>query len=355
MQAEVRFEIFVREILEENNYHIAVLGSYSKENYDFLIYNAAGLYRIVEAKLLRGKASTLALLRTLCARVASFSPPPPCQQNLLVVGMYIHPDHKRWSEREFSIEIWDRADLTAKAQLSGDPYLLDSLKAIFEDEHNETQPVNITDDTGNSIALEIDAHKYTRTIRNLGLDLIERLDNVQPGRNESKSYEILCKDIIDFVFGRDLVDPRVQTYTVDRVSFYDIIYRPQPHHPFWTTLTRDFRSRIIVFECKNYSAPIRGNQIFLTERYLGSSMLRTICFILTRKKPHRSAILAAQGAMRDSGKLLVILHDDILTELIKSKIVQEQNGTPSDELYEKNDPAHILDQVIFDFLATASR
>jgi hypothetical protein len=132
------------------------------------------------------------------------------------------------------------------------------------------------------------------------------------------------------------------------------VYRVDPRHHFWATLTRDFRARVVVFECKNYTDPISPMQVFTTERYMSVNALRPLCFMLTRKTPHAHAELAAFGALRESGKLLIMLNDEDLVQMIKVRDaqLQEEPGTPA---WDQNDPTIILDQKIYDFVARCPR
>ena len=160
-------------------------------------------------------------------------------------------------------------------------------------------------------------------------------------------------EIIEYLFGEHLLDARPQARLEDGLSILDVVYRVNPSHIFWETLTRDFRARVIVFECKNYTDPVGPQQVYTTERYISTGALRPICFLLTRKPPHEHAELAAFGAMRESGKLLIFLSDKDLGEMLKVRDAQILNSKdPADQ---DNDPTILLDQKIYDFIARLPR
>ncbi len=131
----------------------------------------------------------------------------------------------------------------------------------------------------------------------------------------------------------------------------------RPGHPFWDTLTRDFRTRAIIFECKNYSEGITPSQIHSTERYVNVGALRSVCYLVSRKEPHQNAELAAFGAMREGGKLFVLLHDKHLEQMLDIRQTQLRRETAEGAMRRDfgNDPAEILDQVIYEFLTHVSR
>ncbi|MER9544682.1 hypothetical protein NKI72_21780 [Mesorhizobium sp. M0437] len=162
---------------------------------------------------------------------------------------------------------------------------------------------------------------------------------------------------MNYLFGDYLVDPRPQSRTEDGLDILDLVYRVRAGHPFWDTLTRDFRTRAIIFECKNYSDGITPGQIYSTERYVNAAALRSVCFLVSRAVPHENAELAAFGAMREGGKLFVLLHDAHLEEMLAIRQTQRQlqakEGSPVRDF--ANDPSEILDQAIYDFLTRMGR
>lgn len=130
-------------------------------------------------------------------------------------------------------------------------------------------------------------------------------------------YESLCKKVFSFLFDPSLFGFESQTGTSDGANRYDFICRIGTDRAFWNALKTDFRTRAILFECKNYTDPITADQIYSTERYLFSSALRTVCFLIARKGGDDSCQRAAQGAMRESGKLILVLSNLDLIEMLE--------------------------------------
>jgi hypothetical protein len=110
---------------------------------------------------------------------------------------------------------------------------------------------------------------------------------------------------------------------------------------------------VVIFECKNYAGQVGPQHSYTTERYVGVGALRPICFLLSRQPPHEHAELAAAGAMRETGKLLVFLSDVDLIAMLKIKDVQLARTTniPKPD----NDPTIVLDQKIYEFIARLPR
>ncbi|MGJ4890262.1 restriction endonuclease [Bradyrhizobium sp. HKCCYLRH3099] len=267
---------------------------------------------------------------------------------LLIVSGTVDRAHRDWLQSEFLVRIWDRADLEelvhSHSELS-EKFVeafakLDRLRAEMLAER--------TGEHGLVTGFAESAAPMAGYCR--GAELATRLRSLAAGVDTAHDYERVCVEIIDYLFGESLLDARPQSRTEDGLNVLDLIYRINPAHLFWETLTRDFRSRVVIFECKNYSAPVGPHQVYTTERYLSVSALRSVCFLLSRFGPHEHAELAAFGAMRDSGKLIVFLDDRDLIEMLNVRDAQNSGTEASD-----NDPTIILDQKIYDFIARLPR
>ncbi|MER9924439.1 hypothetical protein NKJ84_16035 [Mesorhizobium sp. M0048] len=171
-----------------------------------------------------------------------------------------------------------------------------------------------------------------------GSYLAERLKAIQPGKAGASEYEKTCSDIIDYLFGDFLLDARPQSRLEDDLSILDVVYRVKPGDMFWDTLTRDFRARLIAFECKNYTDKITPAQVHSTERYVNTSALRPICIMVSRKGANEHAESTAFGAMREGGKLFVFLSDSDLEQMLSVRDAQirkqsrEEQSTGTDRL-----------------------
>jgi hypothetical protein len=94
-------------------------------------------------------------------------------------------------------------------------------------------------------------------------------------------------------------------------------------------------------------------QVYSTERYVSPNALRSICFLLTRHGPNDHATLAAYGALRETGKLLIFLSDSDLIEMLQMRDVQLANADKV--AMSDSDPTLLLDQKIYIFLAQMPR
>lgn len=351
------FEDIVRKIIRSLGFDVDLRfrrpygpGAHIRE-IDILARNSDGVVLPVEVKLTMRERVALSQLRDASSQTASMRDTAINTRPLLVYGAYIDPARRVWAEEEFRIEIWDRELLLHKAGPVFEE--LNQFFADVDEKRSQSSAVTMTPAPTMRFALP-DQELSDPQPEPPGEALITSLAALPAGKKDAKTYETICKDIIDYLFGDDLRDVRSQKRTTDGLNIYDLIYRVSPKHPFWVTLTRDFRARVVLFECKNYGKPIGAMQVFTTERYLSASALRPICFVLSRKPAHPHAVQAASGAMRESGKLLVFLSDDDLIKMLRAKDAQLKEGGSVAEM-QANDPTEILDQTIYDFVAGLAR
>jgi hypothetical protein len=167
-------------------------------------------------------------------------------------------------------------------------------------------------------------------------------DHEQQGGLTPTEYEKLCQNTVTYLFQPYLQGFRKQLTTTDGANRYDFICQIKGGHAFWDSLCIDFKTRSILFECKNYEECITADEIYTTERYLSATALRTVCFLISRKGPTERCLQAAQGVRRESGKLISLLSNKDVTEMIQLKL-------------EGQDPTSHLDEKIWHFLTTLPR
>ncbi len=356
-QVWVLFEKLVGKVLEQRGYDVELRTSrpfgprLRFGEIDVLARNDNGEVLPVEVKLSMRDQVSLSQLRDAGSVAGSLKDVAVKTRPLLVYGALIEASRREWAEQEFQIEIWDREVLLERAGRVRDE--LDILFRRLDDQRAKYESARTATYERAPLAAPTEAAAEPE-VEPQGKALIAALVALPAGKKDAKTYETICRDIIAYLFSDDLRDPRSQKRTSDGLNVYDLVYRVSPKHPFWVTLTRDFRARVVLFECKNYGKPIGAMQVFTTERYLSAGALRPVCFVLSRKSAHPHAVQAASGAMRESGKLLVFLSDADLIKMLRAKDAQVREGGSPQEM-EANDPTEILDQTIYDFIAGLPR
>ena len=152
-----------------------------------------------------------------------------------------------------------------------------------------------------------------------GAEFRDQINAVLPGREGWLEFERVCKDALVYLFGDQFGAWHEQDVSDDSLHRRDFLVRLRPHHDFWISLAHDFKSRYIVFEFKNYENPIGQTEIYSTEKYLFTTALRSVGFIIARNGADDGAYRAASGALREAGKLIVIISAKVLCEMLESR------------------------------------
>ncbi|MGC0067703.1 hypothetical protein ACPRSJ_09135 [Enterobacter asburiae] len=122
-----------------------------------------------------------------------------------------------------------------------------------------------------------------------------------------------------------------QKRTDDGLNRYDFVCRIRPTTEFWKFVIEHLNSRYVLFEFKNYLGKIKQGQILTTEKYLLEKGLRRMAIIMTRTGAEAHALAMTQGAMREQGKLILIVNDEKVCEMLHMK---ERGEDPTDCLFE---------------------
>ncbi|RVT93087.1 hypothetical protein [Sphingomonas crocodyli] len=245
---------------------------------------------------------------------------PSLGKPILVVFSELSSATQAWAQDQYDIEIWDVDILRERAAQF--PELANRFEALTGSVTDEPVPQS--------------AEPITHKLQS------ELTEHVRDNVLTPTQYEELCMRVFMHLFDPDLYGFAKQASTSDGANRYDFICRIRPGNPFWDGLRADFRTKAILFECKNYEGQISADQVYSTEGYLFVGALRTVCLLISRLPAKDSAIRAAQGAMRESGKLILLLSNEDLIQMLE---LRSQAGAAE----------NYLDKKIWDFVISLPR
>lgn len=177
--------------------------------------------------------------------------------------------------------------------------------------------------------------KPSTSYKNKGSTLCHKLQQIKMGRNYAYDYEDHIKKIIEYLFDSNLDTPKKQVKSSDNINRYDLISRIKLENlGFWKFIQDRLNCQYIIFECKNYSKTITQGEILTTEKYLLPKALRSVSIIFSRKGANKNAIKFAEGALRENGKLIIVIDDDVVCHMLKRK---DSGDDPSDVLFDLAD------------------
>lgn len=171
--------------------------------------------------------------------------------------------------------------------------------------------------------------------------LEQELKLCKKGKEGFKEYEEICTKILKYLFSNELTLWKSQEKSNKDLYRFDLFCRIKDDNnkTFWSIMENYFRSKYIIFDFKNYTEKISQKEIYTTEKYLYLKALRSVAFVITNEGYDKNALWATRGCLREHGKLILLLTNQDLLNMIKKK---NEDENPSDYLLIK------LDEILLD-------
>jgi hypothetical protein len=321
------FEDLILNILEKNNFK--ALDESLKENSEFDLLAEFGNERwAIEIKYYRSARVQPSLIENAASRLLKSGLNANVQKGMLIVSCIIQAGLREVLEEKFQITFVDQVDLRNWCNLY--PELEEKLDALLEFNPSELHALHPKrdDPTKSSKPLKaLSEHSYDTR----GTELCMKLTGIKKGRGFWQDYETLCEEILKYLFPNDLLGWHSQRGTDDGLNRFDYVCRVRPTTEFWQFVINHLDSRYVLFEFKNYEGKIKQGQILTTEKYLLERGLRRMAIIMTRVGADDNAIAMAKGAMREHGKLILVVNDDMVCTMLQNR---ERGEDPTDYLFE---------------------
>lgn len=150
---------------------------------------------------------------------------------------------------------------------------------------------------------------------------LSNLISCSAGKESWKTYENTCIGIIDFLFQESFRNYHriVQSRNENGLDIKDLIIPNRSAEPFWNEVRMDYDSRNIVFEFKNYDDLIGKNQLLQISNYLKKRTYGRFGVVFCRKGLSENGVIEQRELLRDDDKLIIVLSDDDVMELVKQK------------------------------------
>ena len=321
------FEDLVRRILEANNFQVSIHDVRGDKGFDLLADFENELWAI-EVKYYRTARAQPSLIDAAASRVAHNGIAKNANKGMLVVSCYLPSEIRSAFEQKFPITFVDQTDL--RIWRKSHPELAEELDKLLE--ANPSEPLtDVPSRDAPKLTSELPKEFPLTSIEAKAKSLCEELKNIGKGKRYWVKYEKVCEKILKYLFENDLTGWHSQMRTDDGLNRYDFVCRVKPSTEFWKFAIDHLDSRYVLFEFKNYSEKIKQGQILTTEKYLLEKGLRRLAIVITRIGADEHAIAMTQGAMRESGKLMLIVNDEKLCEMLHMK---ERGEDPTDCLFD---------------------
>jgi hypothetical protein len=324
MNVGVKFEQFLTRLFASEN--LIVNQAARNPDYDFVLLTPTQRTIIVEAKISRSHQLSVRTLMSAVLMLERARKALDAFKAVIAVPCQIDGLSLEALTKEFPrIVVYDYARL--KYLASKHPRLVREFEDIVQqsiymaEELRDVEPyfVDIGDllrsTDENLHEPEWDEEDYAAMPK--GAELCQRMHSAPEGRGGAKEFESAATNALKFLFDEELTGWAEQKSTEERMSIYDLVARISGKHDFWTMLVQSFRSRYVIFEFKNYSEQIGQSEIYTTEKYLFATALRSTAIIVARNGASKNARRAASGALKEHGKLILVLSADDICEMLE--------------------------------------
>jgi hypothetical protein len=120
--------------------------------------------------------------------------------------------------------------------------------------------------------------------------------------------------------------PTIQSRSEDNLDIRDAVYPIGSGNVFWDDLKRMCATRSAVAEFKNFSGPITQKEVESVQQYLFRKAMRMFGLLCSRSAPSASALRARRRAWMEQDKLIVLLSDEDMKEMVRARSL---GGDPS--------------------------
>lgn len=165
------------------------------------------------------------------------------------------------------------------------------------------------------------------------MDYIRALRSCRPGAKDARKYEVICAEIIKYLFKDEFSITSEQHRVCDGRQIMDLQCALRGTTEYWQTFMHLHNTKYVVFEFKNHAQTVGQNSIYVTRKYLCKPICRNVAFIISRKGFGRNAQYAAMSMLAE-GLLIIDLTD---TDLETMLLIKQRGAEPSDYLMRKID------------------
>lgn len=308
-----RFEKLVRTIFERRFGYTVRAG----KNCDFVFDVGGGESVAVEGKLYRTRRVSPSVVRNAAFQLARARNEERANHAVLVLNCEEDPLIAREIKETLGVDLCG-ADRLADG-IGGDVTLLDELEQLRRDSYWSAPNVLRTDDKFPDLATLAAAPTSQPSVSTVGADIASVLSTIPAGREGFQAFERWCTSALKYLFHDEFSDWTEKHASDDKMHEYDLIARLVPRTDLWECIRRDFRSLYVIFEFKNYREPISQVQVYSTEKYLFPIALRGTAVVIARNGADDHARSAARGALRESGKLIILCRASAVIDMLRAK------------------------------------
>ncbi|MCG8291719.1 restriction endonuclease [Pseudomonas entomophila] len=338
------FELICAEILKLEGFTIERQQAKTRDiGVDFVVTDGLGKSWAVEVKNPKNQRMASSALQKAAAQLNAAREFADTNNGLLITSLKIEDPLKSYIQGRNGITVWDARHLdhvlsANKSATQSISNLINTLSFVGADSNPDVEAkhnLNATTVTGKEPKKFFNGVYPGRDTSGMAIletraqELIDRLDALPPGKPTFRDYENLCIEILNYVFYPQLGVPYIQSRSEDDLDIRDAVYPISGDHPFWKEIKTTSLTRSVVAEFKNYTDPIGQKEVESLQQYLFKKAMRMFGLLCSRKQPSDSALKARRRVWMESDKLILLLSDEDLKDLVRARSYGE---TPTDVL-----------------------
>lgn len=158
--------------------------------------------------------------------------------------------------------------------------------------------------------------------------LMLALGSIAGGKAQAIEYQKWVRDVMEHLFVPPLGPVQYENTDMARRNRRDLILENWAADGFWAQMRTLYSAEQVVVDAKNSAQPLSKRPIIEIAHYLKSYGCGLFGVLCCRKGPGEGAIHAIREQWIASKKLLIILSDDIMLEMLALKAA----GAPPEEL-----------------------
>ncbi|MDQ4122179.1 MAG: hypothetical protein M3209_12130 [Acidobacteriota bacterium] len=174
-----------------------------------------------------------------------------------------------------------------------------------------------------SITSEIEKLRFKRY-----KEFENKLNSCPSGRSYFQQYELICKEILEYLFEGQLKPFDNQSETSDGTQRRDIVFRNLRNSKFFERIFTRFNADFLIFDPKNYRNEIEKQEFESISKYQNKA-IGNFAVLISREGETDTALNTQSKIFRDRDEVILSISDSNLLEMISRK---ERGENPEDFL-----------------------
>jgi hypothetical protein len=155
--------------------------------------------------------------------------------------------------------------------------------------------------------------------------LLDKLDNIQRGKDGAGEFEDFVGDVIKLCFFRSLTNPQPKVRDIHGVTIKDWVVSNRAPSGFWEVIRSKYAAVQVVWECKNYDH-LSADDFQQTAYYMNNVSGRFVVIAYRADEVDQSNYRHVERIAKDGGMVLLLTERDLrvfIRQAIRGKVRED--------------------------------